>query len=261
MLSLTKNNEDAKCPVCSTPIGSDHIECEQCLTPHHSDCWAYIGGCAVFACGKAIEQKNTLTDEETQKLRADTERWIKWHICYVWSFFVLSIALLLLFPSLMARSVFESVGWPLLRILFAFPTALSLVGLFVGLPTLVAGLFFTRCFRTVVDDNTGLVGAATEAPKSLVIKMNILEKLSLSQLQLDRLRSYGYTFFWLFFLAFYLLVKTTVTADKLHHLLFFQLLGHYLLSFILSFVFYEVGIHKVRYLSCLNNRFSATFKE
>ncbi|MCA9173819.1 MAG: hypothetical protein KDB14_04965 [Planctomycetales bacterium] len=46
-------DEEAACPVCGDLLsGSQHIVyCEKCDTPHHGDCWKYVRGCAVFACG------------------------------------------------------------------------------------------------------------------------------------------------------------------------------------------------------------------
>ena len=38
------------CPVCSTPVEEDRAVCSRCRTPHHGDCWKYLGGCAVYAC-------------------------------------------------------------------------------------------------------------------------------------------------------------------------------------------------------------------
>ncbi len=38
------------CPVCGTAVEEDRSLCARCRTPHHKDCWDYLGGCAVFAC-------------------------------------------------------------------------------------------------------------------------------------------------------------------------------------------------------------------
>ena len=136
------------------------------------------------------------------------------------------------------------------------------MGVFIGLPTLLAGLFFTRCFRTVVDDSLGLIGPATEAPKSLVAKMSIMERLSLTLNQLEKGRFFVYSLYWLFFVVFYFLVREPVSySEQFSHLFFYRLLGWYFISFVISFILFEIGLHKVGYLSCLKNRFTATFKE
>jgi len=40
-----------RCRVCGAPVDGDHVCCRQCDTPHHGDCWDYVGGCATFGCG------------------------------------------------------------------------------------------------------------------------------------------------------------------------------------------------------------------
>ena len=38
------------CPVCATAVVEEVDVCSRCRTPHHKDCWDYLGGCAVFGC-------------------------------------------------------------------------------------------------------------------------------------------------------------------------------------------------------------------
>jgi hypothetical protein len=38
------------CEVCGDPIGSTHVQCSQCKTPFHRDCWTFVGGCSTFGC-------------------------------------------------------------------------------------------------------------------------------------------------------------------------------------------------------------------
>jgi hypothetical protein len=48
------NAEDAGppiCKVCGDPIsGNPKVFCSICRTPHHRDCWEFIGSCSVFGC-------------------------------------------------------------------------------------------------------------------------------------------------------------------------------------------------------------------
>jgi len=39
-----------QCQVCGTEMTSDVVKCASCATPHHRDCWRYVGGCSTFAC-------------------------------------------------------------------------------------------------------------------------------------------------------------------------------------------------------------------
>ena len=38
------------CPVCGTAVDEGPGQCKRCGTPHHAECWEYLGGCAVYAC-------------------------------------------------------------------------------------------------------------------------------------------------------------------------------------------------------------------
>ncbi len=38
------------CPVCSTALAAPVLRCDRCDTPHHEQCWDYLGRCAVYGC-------------------------------------------------------------------------------------------------------------------------------------------------------------------------------------------------------------------
>ncbi len=40
------------CQVCGAAMTSDRVRCRKCRTPHHRECWVYLGGCSTFACGE-----------------------------------------------------------------------------------------------------------------------------------------------------------------------------------------------------------------
>jgi Prokaryotic RING finger family 1 len=44
--------ECAVCRVCGEEIHEGLIFCRRCKTPHHRECWQYVGRCSVFACGE-----------------------------------------------------------------------------------------------------------------------------------------------------------------------------------------------------------------
>jgi len=53
------------CPVCRDEIGDAHAllaVCPACETPHHPECWEWIGGCAVFACGATTARPATAAE-------------------------------------------------------------------------------------------------------------------------------------------------------------------------------------------------------
>lgn len=39
-----------RCPVCGQAFDVAGVSCALCKVPHHSDCWAYWGRCAIFGC-------------------------------------------------------------------------------------------------------------------------------------------------------------------------------------------------------------------
>jgi hypothetical protein len=43
--------EDAKCGVCGEKTVQGIVLCARCKTPHHKECWEYMGGCSIYACG------------------------------------------------------------------------------------------------------------------------------------------------------------------------------------------------------------------
>ncbi len=46
--------EQAICRVCGEEIREGLVFCRRCKTPHHRECWQYIGRCSVFACGETL---------------------------------------------------------------------------------------------------------------------------------------------------------------------------------------------------------------
>ncbi len=39
------------CPVCGALMQDGVVRCSSCRTPHHRECWTYIGTCSMYACG------------------------------------------------------------------------------------------------------------------------------------------------------------------------------------------------------------------
>ena len=40
------------CKVCGSLIdGGPVVVCSSCRTPHHRDCWEYVGACSIYGCG------------------------------------------------------------------------------------------------------------------------------------------------------------------------------------------------------------------
>jgi hypothetical protein len=43
--------DEAVCKVCGEELSGAVVVCRVCKTPHHQDCWLFIGECSVFGCG------------------------------------------------------------------------------------------------------------------------------------------------------------------------------------------------------------------
>lgn len=43
---------DVICPVCGETIARQLVFCRRCKTPHHADCWEFVGTCSVYGCGE-----------------------------------------------------------------------------------------------------------------------------------------------------------------------------------------------------------------
>lgn len=45
-------SEQVTCMVCGESIDADRVDCRTCKTPHHHECWTYLGMCSTYACGQ-----------------------------------------------------------------------------------------------------------------------------------------------------------------------------------------------------------------
>jgi hypothetical protein len=50
VIAAVETKAGSECPVCGHAVRNERT-CPQCRTPHHEDCWKYMGGCAIFGCG------------------------------------------------------------------------------------------------------------------------------------------------------------------------------------------------------------------
>jgi hypothetical protein len=42
--------EPGLCPVCAASLAEGVVLCDKCRTPHHEECWKYVGQCSTYAC-------------------------------------------------------------------------------------------------------------------------------------------------------------------------------------------------------------------
>lgn len=50
----------AVCMVCGDQIVDRQVFCSSCDTPHHDDCWVYLGQCSIYGCGETNKKPQRL---------------------------------------------------------------------------------------------------------------------------------------------------------------------------------------------------------
>jgi hypothetical protein len=46
-----------RCPICTTVLREPLVRCERCRSPHHQECWEYLGRCATYGCDPKSRQR------------------------------------------------------------------------------------------------------------------------------------------------------------------------------------------------------------
>ncbi len=49
-IEMERKGEEVLCQVCGYGMTDDVITCTLCDTPHHQECWDYVGGCSTYGC-------------------------------------------------------------------------------------------------------------------------------------------------------------------------------------------------------------------
>ena len=44
-------SENAVCMICGEAVVERRVQCRRCQTPHHQECWEYLGQCSTYGCG------------------------------------------------------------------------------------------------------------------------------------------------------------------------------------------------------------------
>lgn len=50
LVESTETPGGAVCQVCTSAMDGEVVRCLSCRTPHHKDCWEYLGRCSTFGC-------------------------------------------------------------------------------------------------------------------------------------------------------------------------------------------------------------------
>lgn len=55
LCSALELSVSGKCPVCAQEVmEAEGLRCAQCQTLHYRECWDYVGGCSIYACGSRL---------------------------------------------------------------------------------------------------------------------------------------------------------------------------------------------------------------
>ena len=58
-VEIGEKGEELVCQICGYPMTEDLVTCSTCDTPHHKECWEYIGGCSTYGCeGRPANSEN-----------------------------------------------------------------------------------------------------------------------------------------------------------------------------------------------------------
>lgn len=60
------------CPVCAGALTGFVRRCGKCRTPHHDECWSYMGACGMYACACTRSELQLLEGREDVDLPAET---------------------------------------------------------------------------------------------------------------------------------------------------------------------------------------------
>lgn len=60
--------QEATCQVCGEDVITDMVFCRRCKTPHHMECWQYVGCCAIYGC----QETRFLTPHIAEPLAPDS---------------------------------------------------------------------------------------------------------------------------------------------------------------------------------------------
>src|SRR5258708_4425975 len=71
----------ARCLICGDELTLPVFDCPACATPHHTACWQWTGGCAIYGCSRGprpiCEEQRA---EEIRRVSAAAARRPAWQI-------------------------------------------------------------------------------------------------------------------------------------------------------------------------------------
>lgn len=142
----------ARCPVCGDSAIAATWRCARCETPHHAECAAYFGGCAIFGCRDGRLPERLEVDSWPEAARQLTwylrVRRVQWGLLYVSA--VAFGAGLFLIP------VFEVIAGLPKGSLEHVAVTMALTAVFAGLPLYALASLVVAVARGRLTESLGL---------------------------------------------------------------------------------------------------------
>ena len=109
-----KLKENVRCPVCATNVDFDAVVCPRCSSPHHRECWEYVGGCAIFGCDEQRwrPMSPVATAADIDAVCARTEDWLTLFRYHWTTFVIVGIGIVTTLTSHAANALFYAIFPP-----------------------------------------------------------------------------------------------------------------------------------------------------
>ena len=256
-------NAKANCPVCGGELSFEVITCQDCHTPHHKECWDYVGHCAIFGCHQS--ERALIPRENNALALSKVSRWLTLHKVqwYLLSATVSSL-LLLYFLVVTIGSMHHLINFlgPSHPVLIYFYISNSIKHLFKFLPSLGVffGFLYVLMFVPTYISHKQLKGHQPVAPSDNENALTVADRLEPSTID-------GYLLSWLSFSkttsAFFIVLAILRNILRGRFDPFFLIIS--LLVSTLMYVFAR-GLHgaaqmRLTFFESLQNRVIASTKE
>ena len=245
----TEKSTGCLCPVCGTSIESNPFYCARCETPHHQDCWEYLGGCAVFGCEPGSERLPA-TQQEWSLLERSAQRALWFYRAYVFSLLGIGVGAAYSFVHGLLPSFFDFGSAGIFTLVFnILPSLFLLICLMTFLLSLLPAIFVR------LGLSRSLAGTLSPPQKG---RADIIERM-----ELKGILGLCHRFLSVFkpSILMVLIFIVLIALVSLEHTLGFG--DFFSLAITLSFILLplEAARKHLVYLASLQNRFIVSFKE
>jgi len=101
---------EGRCPVCATALQGEVVDCERCGTPHHAECFQYVGHCAIFGCHQEARTAR-VAEQGTEHLGL----WLTIHRYQWYALTVTVSAAIIIYISIVVAALINAISASLLH--------------------------------------------------------------------------------------------------------------------------------------------------